>query len=164
MDLASSFPLFYRYDESRTSSGWVAYATGTLPLNPMEGYAVNFGATALPWTVDVTGVVNNGSLSVTLYNHGNTYTDGFNLVGNPYPHQSDGVSRAGQRPILTMRSIISGQVTQTSTVVHTAALLTGYRAMVLPVTPSPQCRGSLCTFPPEPSLSRVHWVLQTVSG
>ncbi len=85
MDLASSFPMFYRYDENRTSSGWVAYATGASPLNPMEGYAVNFGATALPWTVDVTGVVNNGSLSVTLYNHGHTYTDGFNLVGNPYP-------------------------------------------------------------------------------
>jgi hypothetical protein len=85
MDLASSFPMFYRFDESLTSSGWVAYATGTAPLNPMEGYAVNFGATALPWTVDVTGVVNNGSLSVTLYNHGHTYTDGFNLVGNPYP-------------------------------------------------------------------------------
>jgi fibronectin-binding autotransporter adhesin len=30
-------------------------------------------------------VVNNGSLSVTLYNHNNTYTEGFNLVGNPYP-------------------------------------------------------------------------------
>jgi hypothetical protein len=85
MDLASSFPLFYRFDENRTSSGWVAYATGTSPLNPLEGYAANFGATALPWTVDVSGTVNNGNLSVTLYNHGNTYTEGFNLVGNPYP-------------------------------------------------------------------------------
>ena len=54
-------------------------------LNPLEGYAVNFGASALPWTVDVTGEVNNGSLSVTLYNNNNTYTEGFNLVGNPYP-------------------------------------------------------------------------------
>lgn len=89
MDLASSWPMFYRYDESRTSSGWVAYTTGTLPLNPLEGYAVNFGSSGLPATADVTGVVNNGSLSVTLYNHNNTYTDGFNLVGNPYPSPVD---------------------------------------------------------------------------
>ncbi len=89
MDLASSFPLFYRYDESRTSSGWVAYTTGTAFLNPLEGYAVNFGASALPYTVDVTGEVNNGSLSVTLNNHDNTYTKGMNLVGNPYPSPVD---------------------------------------------------------------------------
>ena len=89
MDLASSFPLFYRYDESRTSSGWVAYSTGTALLNPLEGYAVNFGASSDPGTVDVTGEVNNGSLSVTLYNHDNTYTKGFNLVGNPYPSPVD---------------------------------------------------------------------------
>jgi hypothetical protein len=85
MDLASAFPMFYRYDESRTSSGWVAYTTGTAPLVPLEGYAVNFGALADPGAVDVSGEVNNGSLSATIYNHGNLYTDGFNLVGNPYP-------------------------------------------------------------------------------
>lgn len=85
MDLAASWPMFYRYDESRTSSGWVAYTTGTSGLNPLEGYAVNFGASALPWTVDATGEVDNGSLSVTLYNNNNTYTEGFNLAGNPYP-------------------------------------------------------------------------------
>jgi hypothetical protein len=34
-------------------------------------------------------VVNNGALSVTLYNHNNTYTKGFNLVGNPYPSPLD---------------------------------------------------------------------------
>jgi negative regulator of replication initiation len=89
MDLASSFPLFYRYDESRTSSGWVGYTTLTDPLNTLEGYAVNFGSTATPNTVDVTGAVNNGPLSVTLYNNDNTYTKGFNLVGNPYPSSID---------------------------------------------------------------------------
>jgi hypothetical protein len=89
MDLASSFPLFYRYDESRTSSGWVSYNTGTALLNPMEGYAVNFGSESIPGTVDVTGVVNNGPVSATLYNHGNTYTDGFSLAGNPYPSPVD---------------------------------------------------------------------------
>ena len=89
MNLASSFPLFYRYDESRTASGWVAYTTASNPLNPLEGYAVNFGSVATPNTVDVTGAVNNGALSVTLYNHNNLYTKGFNLVGNPYPSPID---------------------------------------------------------------------------
>lgn len=89
MDLASSFPMFYRYDESRTSSGWVPYVSGTDPLNPMEGYAVNFGSTDIAGTIDVSGEVSNGSVAVTLYNHNNTYTDGFNLVGNPYPSPVD---------------------------------------------------------------------------
>jgi len=89
MDLASSWPMFYRYDESRTSSGWVSYSTGTSPLVPLEGYAVNFGSVDTPYTVDVTGEVNDGSVSVTLYNNNNTYTKGFNLVGNPYPSPVD---------------------------------------------------------------------------
>jgi hypothetical protein len=89
MDLASSWPMFYRYDESRTSSGWVPYSTGTSPLVPFEGYAVNFGSVAAPHTVDVTGEVNNGSVSVTLFNNNNTYTKGFNLAGNPYPSPVD---------------------------------------------------------------------------
>ncbi len=85
MDLASTFPLFYRYDEARTSSGWVSYANAANLLNPLRGYSVNFGVAGTPGTVDVTGVVNNGALSVTLFNNNNTYTKGFNLVGNPYP-------------------------------------------------------------------------------
>jgi hypothetical protein len=89
MDLASSWPMFYRYDESRTSSGWVSYSTGTSPLVPFEGYAVNFGSVDTPYTVDVTGEVNNGAISVTLYNNNNAYTKGFNLVGNPYPSPVD---------------------------------------------------------------------------
>ncbi|MDX9729216.1 MAG: hypothetical protein RBT50_08130, partial [Bacteroidales bacterium] len=89
MDLASSWPMFYRYDESRTSSGWVPISTGTSPLVPLEGYAVNFGSVDTPYTVDVTGEVNDGSVSVTLYNNNNTYTKGFNLAGNPYPSPVD---------------------------------------------------------------------------
>ncbi|MHC1730991.1 MAG: hypothetical protein AB9888_02990 [Bacteroidales bacterium] len=89
MDLASSWPMFYRYDESRSSSGWVSYSTGTSPLIPFEGYAVNFGSVTDPHTVDVTGEVNNGAISVTLYNNNNAYTKGFNLVGNPYPSPVD---------------------------------------------------------------------------
>ena len=67
------------------SSGWVSYTTTTNLLNPMQGYAANFGSAATAETVDIAGVVNNGSLSITLYNHNQPYTLGFNLVGNPYP-------------------------------------------------------------------------------
>ncbi|HCC71038.1 MAG TPA: hypothetical protein DEQ09_07810, partial [Bacteroidales bacterium] len=78
MDLTYWFPTFYKYDESRTSSGWVDYTTTTNVLQPMVGYAVNFGSFSVPNTVDVTGTVNNGALSLTLYNNNNTYTQGLN--------------------------------------------------------------------------------------
>ncbi len=94
MDLTAPFTTFYRYDENRMvggnpASGWVAHKDPSYLLSPLAGYAVNFGSSALPNTVDVTGEVNNGSLSVTLYNHNNPYTLGFNLVGNPYPSPID---------------------------------------------------------------------------
>jgi hypothetical protein len=80
---------FYRYDENRTSSGWLSYSTPANILNPMQGYAVNFGSNHAAKTADVTGIVNNGTIAVTLYNHNYTYTKGFNLVGNPYPSPVD---------------------------------------------------------------------------
>jgi len=81
---------FYKYVESLTTSGWVSYNTPTTNLLiPLQGYAVNFGAVNAPNTFDITGVVNNGNLSVTLYNHNNSITNGFNLVGNPYPSPID---------------------------------------------------------------------------
>jgi hypothetical protein len=95
MDLGATFPTFYEYDESRTSSGWVDYTTSTNSLNPMEGYAVNFGDQSDPKTVDVTGTINDGSMQVTLYNNDNTYTQGFNLVGNPYPSPIDWDASSG---------------------------------------------------------------------
>jgi hypothetical protein len=89
MKLADPFPAFYSYDESRTTSGWVTYIDPAGVLNPMQGYAVNFGDAEPPIVFDVTGVVNNGSLSTTLFNHNNTYSQGFNLIGNPYPSPID---------------------------------------------------------------------------
>lgn len=85
MDLAAAFPTFYRYDESRTASGWVNYTNPTGILEPMRGYSVNFGTVALPGMADVTGEVNSGLISLNLLNHNHTYTKGFHLVGNPYP-------------------------------------------------------------------------------
>jgi hypothetical protein len=87
--LTDPFPTFYRYDESSITSGWVSYVDPLGILNPMQGYAGNFGSSEPPLIFDVTGVVNNGSLSTTLFNHNNIYSQGFNLVGNPYPSPID---------------------------------------------------------------------------
>jgi len=93
--LDDPYPAFYWYDENRTSSGWVTYIDPLGLLNPMQGYAVNFGSSEAPIIFDVTGIVNNGSLSTTLYNHNNTYSQGFNLVGNPYPSPIDWDASSG---------------------------------------------------------------------
>ena len=85
-DLGASFAEFYRYDEDRESTGWVAYTYPAGPLSPMSGYAANTGSTPAPMLMSLTGRVNNGVLApVALLNHDKTYTRGFNLVGNPYP-------------------------------------------------------------------------------
>jgi hypothetical protein len=56
----------------------------------MLGYSANFGASSSPKTIDITGVVNNGTItSPTIYNHNQPYTLGFNLAGNPYPSPVD---------------------------------------------------------------------------
>jgi len=95
MDLSATFPTFYEYDESRATSGWVTYTTGTNLLNPMEAYAVNFGDQSNPNTVDITGDISDGNMQVNLVNNNNTYTLGFNLVGNPYPSPIDWDASSG---------------------------------------------------------------------
>jgi hypothetical protein len=85
MNLAASFPAFYKHDESLTTIGWVSYTTGSGALNVLTGYAANLGSSNTPVTVDLKGVVNSGSKSRALANNNRTYTQGFNLVGNPYP-------------------------------------------------------------------------------
>ncbi len=95
VNLGAGFPPIYRYDENRTSSGWVRYNYPDSLLKPMNGYATNFGSLITPDTADITGVVNNGPVSITLRNHNFTYTQGFNLVGNPYPSPIDWDASAG---------------------------------------------------------------------
>ena len=98
MDLTASFPTFYKYDENNSrdslghvayQSGWVKYTTGTNLLVPPNGYAVNFGTSGTPETVNLNGIVNNGVITISLINHNRKYTKGFNLVGNPYPSPID---------------------------------------------------------------------------
>jgi len=89
IDLLAAFSSIYRYDENRTTSGWVSYKNPAGLLNPLAGYSANFGSSALPETAEIEGVVSNGNLEVTLFNHNHPYTKGFNLVGNPYPSPID---------------------------------------------------------------------------
>jgi hypothetical protein len=90
LDLNEDFPTFYENDENDDATGWIIYTTTSNPLNPRQGYAANFGASDAPKTIDATGVVSNGTITgSTLYNRNKTYTQGFNLVGNPYPSPID---------------------------------------------------------------------------
>lgn len=96
IDLASYDVTIYKYVENRyfnttPLNPWVNYKTpGTNPLLPMTGYSVTLGPLpAGPVTIDMSGVVNNGPLSLNLFNHDHPITKGFNLVGNPYPSPVD---------------------------------------------------------------------------
>src|SRR5665647_2748311 len=76
VDLAASFPTFYKYDESKVTAGWVNYTNTSGVLSPMVGYAANFGALNPPKTVSITGTVNNNILtSLSLFNNNKTYTN-----------------------------------------------------------------------------------------
>ncbi|WP_186435032.1 T9SS type A sorting domain-containing protein [Gillisia sp. Hel_I_86] len=98
VDLTASFPNFYRYNENRESSqnedatGFEDYSSPSLPLSILEGYALNFGSSAAPKTIEITGIVTNGSQQINLSHNNGTYTKGFNLVGNPYPSPIDWAS------------------------------------------------------------------------
>lgn len=93
----ATIPTFYYYDENHSTtinsvvqytSGWVSTLVSSI-LSPTVGYAANFGASATPRTITLSGTVNNGNLPVTVSNNNRTYTQGFNLVGNPYPSPID---------------------------------------------------------------------------
>ncbi|WP_349318552.1 hypothetical protein [Chitinophaga sp. MM2321] len=96
IDLNASFPSFYWYEENRPSTGWVAYTDPSATLTPMQGYAAQMGAGTTPRTVDITGTVNNGTVTAPAFSNNNQpYTKGFNLVGNPYPSPIDWDAAAG---------------------------------------------------------------------
>ncbi len=96
IDLNASFPTFYRYDESQTSDWWINYTNPANLLIPTQGYAANLGTSILPVTISLNGIVNNGPQSTTtLYNHNYPFTQGFNLVGNPYPSPIDWNASSG---------------------------------------------------------------------
>lgn len=89
VNLTDPFPTVYRYQEDKETAGWVNYVNPSGLLSPMQGYAFNLGSSAEPKTIEMSGVVNNGTLSINLSNNNRLYTQGFNLVGNPYPSPVD---------------------------------------------------------------------------
>jgi hypothetical protein len=95
LNLGDSFATLYRYDEDVNHAGWIKYTDSSQTLQPLSGYAANFGALSTARTINVSGTVSNGPLSTTLYNHNQTYTLGFNLVGNPYPSPIDWNAASG---------------------------------------------------------------------
>ncbi|MCC8358640.1 T9SS type A sorting domain-containing protein [Salinimicrobium sediminilitoris] len=97
-DLTNSetgFPHLYEYFENRTYdeendlTGWQKYLDLAAPLNPGTGYAINTSGATDALTLELSGIVNDGPIDVTLENNNGTYTNGFNLVGNPYPSPLD---------------------------------------------------------------------------
>ncbi|WP_198012065.1 T9SS type A sorting domain-containing protein [Gillisia sp. CAL575] len=95
VDLNATFPQVYSYSEDNTDgsgndiTGWKSYNNSTFGLGVLEGYAFNFGTAGLEVTVELNGIVNNGNFQRQLKNTNGTYTDGYNLVGNPYPSPID---------------------------------------------------------------------------
>ena len=94
-DPVTAFPHFYEYLQDRKDSvgndltGWKKYLDPTAPLEPAKGYAINTSGETAPLTFELSGNVSNGDITVNLENNNGTYTNGFNLVGNPYPSPVD---------------------------------------------------------------------------
>jgi hypothetical protein len=95
VDLTGNFANFYTYIENQATTGFTPYTTGTNILNPLQGYAADFGSVNTTKTISITGAVNNGAISATLFNHDQPYTQGFSLVGNPYPSPIDWSASSG---------------------------------------------------------------------
>ncbi len=95
INLTDSFPHFFKYVENVNHTGWETDTTRTDTLKPMAGYGANFGTIHTSSTFSLNGIVNNGSISTTMYNHNQTFTLGFNLVGNPYPEPIDWDASSG---------------------------------------------------------------------
>ena len=95
VNLNQTFPNFYNYIEDKASGGFTAYTQGSSLLYPFNGYAADFGPLTTPQLVSITGTVTDGPITSLIYNHNRPYTNGFNLIGNPYPSPIDWNFSAG---------------------------------------------------------------------
>lgn len=90
VDLGAEFPRFFRYHEPSETSGWEEYTDSSNTLTVGEGYAANLGSDTQEVIMDFSGEVNNDSITYdNLTNNDEDFTNGFNLVGNPYPSPID---------------------------------------------------------------------------
>ncbi|MFC5270525.1 fibronectin type III domain-containing protein [Adhaeribacter terreus] len=86
------FPTVFRYNETRLTAtnpdftfGWESPNSLSDPMPPGRGFTVN----TIPTTVDVSGTLNNGSISAGTLTRGSTAKSGWHLLGNPYPAPID---------------------------------------------------------------------------
>lgn len=92
-DLNASFARFYTYDQANDMTGWESYTTPTNTLSPLYGYAVNLGNGNSSTTLELKGQLNNiYGVSRVLVNNNKPFTQGFQLIGNPYPTPIDWTS------------------------------------------------------------------------
>lgn len=75
------YPTIWSYDDSNVAPETAYESANTVSINPMDGFYANISTTTGSITLDVTGPVNNGSLSKTLP----PTINGIHFVGNPYP-------------------------------------------------------------------------------
>ncbi len=98
IELGATFPTLFSYDENQANAWWFDYTTTSNTLDPIAAFAANFGAIPDPVvskTFNISGQVSNGDKSVKLYNHNQPHTNGFVLVGNPYPSPIDWDASSG---------------------------------------------------------------------
>jgi hypothetical protein len=84
----------YTYDETNTNTnkaiGWTAVTTTATPLTSMKGYSLYFPRFIYKTDFSMTGTYTHSqtySISVTNTSSGTAASDGWNLVGNPYPSE-----------------------------------------------------------------------------
>jgi hypothetical protein len=118
--LAASTPSLYYYDETAigdANAGYVAYpASGLASANPLivgSGYAAFVRECVNPTVVDVTGPVNQGTITfgITYTDTGDDTADGYNLIGNPYPCTVDwdaGWSKTRVSNVIAIRDNLTG--------------------------------------------------------
>jgi hypothetical protein len=86
---SSSFVSVYFYDETLSGTADIGYQAPTSisqSLQPGVGFMVYVDSTSLVEVLDFTGTPNMGTIEVPVtYTLTDTVSDGWNLVGNPYP-------------------------------------------------------------------------------
>lgn len=89
----------YTYNESVAgafSNGWIPPSNITDPMSPGKGFAIYFYSINIPVTLDLTGPINKGNISLPVtYNSSSHADDGYNLVSNPYPSSIDWDAASG---------------------------------------------------------------------
>jgi hypothetical protein len=115
-------PSLYYYDETvagGVDAGYIAYPTvGNSAANPLDvgrGYAAFIRRCNSPTVVDVTGPINQGTITfnITYTNTGDATADGYNLIGNPYPCTVDwdaGWVKTRISPIISIRDNGAGGI------------------------------------------------------